>query len=275
MGRTIDDRVIAGLLGEALQPLLSFHPVASNLGGLRTVAESVADHLVSLGFSVRRAGIPGKPDILVAERAGAGPLRIGLSGHYDIEEAGDGWATDPFVVTEREGRLFARGIADNLGPLLLRLLALAAVDPAPSLLFVLQGEEEVGSPAAHALYPKLDVPRVDLWLEETGYYELDGTQRLLARRADRCPPQVREALDLSARHHGRAVITHDRYLNKAFGEQRCPFLTHLVGDAPYLAIGPNDPQSVIHQPNESLPISNLAASLHQFQATLAAAAAVP
>ncbi|HEX4417720.1 MAG TPA: M20/M25/M40 family metallo-hydrolase [Kofleriaceae bacterium] len=206
-------------------------------------------------------------------RRGAGPHWIGLAGHYDVEHGGDGWTNDPFVPAVRAGRLYGRGTADNLGPLLLRLLALVSVEPSatPSLVWVLQGEEEVGSPAAHAIYPVLRLPPVALWLEETGYFELDGRQRVLLRRPSpltRC--WVDAALELAA---GRGIDVHDRDLNKAFGASRCPFLKHLTGSATYLAIGPNDPRSRIHQADESLPLHNLALSADQFLASLQAAVA--
>jgi cysteinylglycine-S-conjugate dipeptidase len=145
---------------------------------------------------------------------------------------------------------------------------------APGMVFVLQGEEEVGSPAAHQLYPDLDLPVVDLWLEETGYFELDGSQRLLVRRITATTePWVRAAVAL-AESQKRTVCRYDRYLNKAFGEQQCPFLAHLVGDTTYRAIGPNDPESRIHRPDESLAIANLAIAVEQFQAVMTAAAGV-
>ncbi|MEZ4294339.1 MAG: M20/M25/M40 family metallo-hydrolase [Polyangiaceae bacterium] len=175
--------------------------------------------------------------------------------------------------SHRGDRLYGRGIADNLGPLCLRLLALEqSADPAPALTFVLQGEEETGSATAHRLYPSLSLPQVDLWLEETGYFELDGTQRMLARRETELAASWIDAVIRAANAHGRAVVRHARHLNKAFGEHRCPFLTHLAGAAPYLAIGPNDPRSKIHGPDESLPVANLGVSVDQFRALLSAAA---
>lgn len=271
MNPTPEDDVLAERLVLALQPVLRLRPETRNSVGVHAASERVETGLVGLGFAVRRFKLGGHPDVLVADRAGNGALRIGLTGHYDVEQEGDGWSTEPFTVTQASGRLFARGIADNLGPLLLRLLALEGLHRAPSLVFVLQGEEEVGSPAAHLIYPHLDLPRVDFWLEETGYYEADGSQRLLARGIERLPEAVRDALMRSAHRHGRQVNVHDRFLNKAFGQQRCPFLTHLIGTTPYLAIGPNDTASRIHQADESLAIANLAASVHQFRSILMAA----
>lgn len=50
---------------------------------------------------------------LVAEIGHGKPI-LGISGHMDVVEAGDikNWDSDPFTLTEREGKLFGRGITD-------------------------------------------------------------------------------------------------------------------------------------------------------------------
>jgi hypothetical protein len=83
---------------------------------------------------------------------------------------------------------------------------------------------------------------------------------------------VMDTVTSLARAEGRDVRVFDRYLNKAFGEARCPCLTHLVKDAPYLAIGPNDTRTRIHAANESLPLGTIRLSRNQFVATLHAVA---
>lgn len=268
------DEAQAEELLAALSPLLADPPVAGNPSGLARARASVEQRLERLGFRIDHHTVDGHPPVVTASRVGATPHWIGLSGHYDVEEEGPGWTTSAFIPVRDGDRLRARGIADNLGPLLLRLHALeSAVGPLPSLVWVLQGEEEIGSPAAHRIYPRLSLPPVALWLEETGYYELDGGQRLLVRGAsDTTQPWI-DAACASSTANDRSVAIHDRYLNKAFGAHRCPFLTHLVGDATYLAIGPNDPGSRIHQSAESLAVPNLAASVDQFLAVLEAASA--
>lgn len=49
---------------------------------------------------------------------------IGIIGHVDVVPAGNGWNTDPFVLTEKNGALYGRGVGDDKGPLLLCLYAL-------------------------------------------------------------------------------------------------------------------------------------------------------
>jgi acetylornithine deacetylase/succinyl-diaminopimelate desuccinylase-like protein len=251
-------------------------PVAGHLEGLASVREDIVARLDRLGFSTRLHPNGDAAPVVVATRAPEiGASWVGLSAHYDVEAAGDGWARDPFAVSFAGGRAFGRGVADNLGPLALRLLALedflgrgGAREGVPGLVWVIQGEEEIGSPWAHALFPRLDLPRIQLWIEETGYFEADGAQRVLARRiSPRLSPTI-ERVRALAGADGRAIHVLDRHLNKAFGESRCPCLTHLVRDAPYLAIGPNDTRSRIHAPDESLPLDTLALSAAQLVGVL-------
>ena len=41
-------------------------------------------------------------------------------GHLDVQPAAieDGWDTDPFVLTEKDGKLYGRGATDDKGPVL-------------------------------------------------------------------------------------------------------------------------------------------------------------
>jgi cysteinylglycine-S-conjugate dipeptidase len=266
------DEVIAAALSDQVGVWLAAMPTSTNPQGLAEVREAIRQRLFGLGFAEIRSVAPG---IIIATRAGLGPIRLGFTGHYDIESAGEGWTCEPFKATRRAGRIFGRGIADNLGPLWLKLAALEAhPGPTPSLLVIIQGEEEIGSPEAHRVLPSTDLPAVDLWLEETGYFELDGSQRILARNLDDRTAPLVLAIEQVAAANGRITRRHDRFLNKAFGTNRCPFLTHLVRNNPYLAFGPNDPASAIHAPDESLPEAHLDLSVRQFSALLSAAAGV-
>jgi len=61
----------------------------------------------------------------------------------------EGWESDPFKLTARNGYLYARGAADDKGPIL--AVACAAADLLRArklgvdLLFLVEGEEETGS----------------------------------------------------------------------------------------------------------------------------------
>jgi len=75
-----------------------------------------------------------------------------LYGHLDVQPAllEDGWDTEPFVLTEKDGKLFGRGSSDDKGPVLGWLHAIQAYQatntPIPvNLKFVFEGMEECGS----------------------------------------------------------------------------------------------------------------------------------
>ena len=47
---------------------------------------------------------------------GEGDKRVGVIGHMDVVPAGDGWKTDPFKMTIKDGKIYGRGSADDKGP---------------------------------------------------------------------------------------------------------------------------------------------------------------
>lgn len=49
---------------------------------------------------------------------GKGEKALGIFGHLDVVPVGDGWQSPPFEPTLREGNIYARGVADDKGPLL-------------------------------------------------------------------------------------------------------------------------------------------------------------
>src|SRR6185437_5960566 len=74
-----------------------------------------------------------------------------IYGHYDVQspDPRELWTSDPFEPVVRDGRLYARGAADDKGnflPLLHVACELARAGELPvNVRFVVEGEEEVGS----------------------------------------------------------------------------------------------------------------------------------
>ncbi|HEY6888915.1 MAG TPA: M20/M25/M40 family metallo-hydrolase, partial [Solirubrobacter sp.] len=98
---------------------------------------------------VRRVDVPGEAPTLVAEFPGTGPTVL-LYAHYDVQPApADGWETDPFTPTVKDGRVYGRGAADDKSGIVAHLAALRAFDGAPpvNVKLVVEGSEENGRQA--------------------------------------------------------------------------------------------------------------------------------
>lgn len=280
-GRAVAD-LYGPTLGDDPVPLTESVPSDEALDALRTLTafdtspsgdghdacvEWLVSRLGTLGFTVEVLGHGRGRPLVIARREPRGlDGHLVLYGHYDVTPFGreQKWTHPPRELTVADGRLFARGIADNKGPLACRLAALAAIESTPALTWFIQGEEETGSAVAHALLPELmrDL-RPTLWLDETGYHDhKNGTLRLLGRtmgRGDASLPPDRALTDLLgalralASRWGVAARQECRGLNKNVVEGGCPFNHALPEGARYLAVGVNDSNSRIHGLNESLP----------------------
>ncbi|MDP1630740.1 MAG: acetylornithine deacetylase [Caulobacter sp.] len=119
MPTALTDRAIA-ILGT----LVGFD-TTSRLSNLALI-DWVEAYLADLGVAGRRIASPdGTKANLLASLGPAAPGGVILSGHTDVVPVdGQPWTSDPFVLTERDGRLYGRGSADMKGFI---ALALAAV----------------------------------------------------------------------------------------------------------------------------------------------------
>jgi acetylornithine deacetylase/succinyl-diaminopimelate desuccinylase-like protein len=136
-----------GWLTEACSiPSLAEQPEA-----LIDMAAWLEEKLTVLGADVSRLEYPGAPDALLG-RLGNGARTVLVYDHYDVQPVDpiELWDSKPFEPTLRDGRLFARGVADNKGDLVARLAGLDVWKnmhgdlPVALKLFV-EGEEETGS----------------------------------------------------------------------------------------------------------------------------------
>lgn len=140
------DQSIAELSKLCAQP-----SVAAQKWGMEECANLVAESLAARRFAVQILPTGGSP-VVFGERKGRVDRTLIVYDHYDVQppEPLDLWETPPFEPTIREGRLFARGVADNKGNLVGRLHAIDAILAAEGELpcnikFVVEGEEEIGS----------------------------------------------------------------------------------------------------------------------------------
>ena len=141
------DRFLAELCQVCAQPSIAAQGI-----GLEETAGIIEQRLTALGAQVQRFVIDGSPPLLYAE-LGSGEKTMLVYNHYDVQPPDplDEWESPPFEPEVRDGRLYARGVADDKGDLFCRLQAIeayqATVGPLPlRIKFIIEGEEEVGSP---------------------------------------------------------------------------------------------------------------------------------
>src|SRR3954462_15399616 len=122
--------------------------------GMKGAQEFVANLLKSLGFTVELIATNLHP-IIFAQRGGDQSWpHVLIYGHYDVQPADplNLWKTPAFEPTVIGNRIYGRGAADNKGPLLNNLTALAQLlEENPKLplrgTVRVEGEEEMGSPS--------------------------------------------------------------------------------------------------------------------------------
>ena len=131
--------------------------VAQNIGMVE-MANLMETLLTETGFSTRRLHVEGAPTAIYGELRGDSDYTVLLYNHYDVQPAEpyELWLSPPFVPTVRDGKLYARGVSDNKGEIAARLAAIRALRAVYGTLpitlrWIIEGEEEVGSPHFGAL----------------------------------------------------------------------------------------------------------------------------
>jgi len=151
---TAVDKFLESHLTESLEELktLTAQPsvAAQNLGMTET-AQLVKEMLQTRGFEADLFDTEGFP-VVIAQRRGTSHNTLLIYNHYDVQPAEpfDLWTSPPFEPEERNGRIYGRGISDDKGHFVSRLLAIDALldtygDLPCSIKFILEGEEEIGS----------------------------------------------------------------------------------------------------------------------------------
>lgn len=122
----------------------------------RGVAETgayIRDVLRADGFDARLLPTAGQPAVIAHRSGPAGAPHVVIYGHYDVQPPGadELWHSPPFEPQVRDGRLYGRGTADSKGQHLAHIIATELLTEVCGELpctvtFVLDGEEEVGSP---------------------------------------------------------------------------------------------------------------------------------
>ena len=149
-------QLIDGLKALVACPSVGADPAMAQ--GMEDARRLIEARLDAMGFGNRKRLTPvkgsGQPS-LYAERLDApGAPTVLIYAHYDVQPPDplDKWDTPPFEATERDGRLYGRGISDDKAPMMIALETLAAFVAVEGRLpinvkLLIEGEEETGSPS--------------------------------------------------------------------------------------------------------------------------------
>jgi acetylornithine deacetylase/succinyl-diaminopimelate desuccinylase-like protein len=127
---------------------------SDNDADTRRCASWLADRMREAGLQVEILDTPKHP-VVLGEWRGAGDdaPTVLIYGHYDVQPAEplDLWTSAPFEPDVRDGRIYARGSADDKGQIYMHVKALqahlAGAGRLPvNVILMAEGEEEIGSP---------------------------------------------------------------------------------------------------------------------------------
>lgn len=146
---------------EAIEDLkrLCRQPSISAQGvGMTETVQLLVETMGRYGVNVRVLPSPaGRYPFVFAEVAGEASGGLLFYNHYDVQppEPVELWSSPPFEPTIYDSHLRGRGVSDNKGDILARLLVIKAyrelrLRPPISVKFLIEGEEEIGSPSIGA-----------------------------------------------------------------------------------------------------------------------------
>lgn len=143
------------LYRQLLAPLISFQSISTDenfLPQTQATAEWLNTTFAQNGFESQKISNYGNDIVLAKYVVDSAKPTVLIYGHYDVQPAtqDEGWDSDPFTVVEKDGKLYARGIVDNKGQVLIHMATAFELIKEKklqyNLIFMVEGNEETGSP---------------------------------------------------------------------------------------------------------------------------------
>ena len=126
---------------------------STHAGDVRACAEWLVAKLSGMGLATAVHETPKHPIVTARTPNVPGRRTVLIYGHYDVQPVDplNLWTSQPFQPEIREGRIWARGSSDNKGQMMAHVLGVEKTlretqDLPVNLIFLFEGEEEIGSP---------------------------------------------------------------------------------------------------------------------------------
>ena len=156
----------------------SVSTLAEHAADVHQAAEWIAGQMRQIGLTdVQKIDREGFLPLVYGhyDGAGAGAPTVLVYCHYDVQpaEMADGWITDPFTPTLKDGKVYARGAVDSKCHIMAHLKAIESMletgGCAVNVKFLFEGEEESGSKHIYEFIPEhLDLLQADVCVVSDG-----------------------------------------------------------------------------------------------------------
>ena len=120
---------------------------------VRNCANWIIEKLDSMGLDTELHETPKHPIVIARNKHEEGKKTCLIYGHYDVQPVDpvELWDSPPFEPEIRDGKIWARGATDNKGQMLAHILGVEKTleengELPVNLIFLFEGEEEIGSP---------------------------------------------------------------------------------------------------------------------------------
>lgn len=160
--------------------------IAAQGVGMLDMANMVRAELEAIGTNPELVDSRGGFPVVVGAIPGSSARTLSFYNHYDVQPADpiDQWDSDPWAAEIRDGRIWARGVADNKGNTVARIAAISAWQAVRGELplgvkFIVEGEEEIGSPHLSNFaedHPEMCAADACIW--EFGGRDIDGRPQI-------------------------------------------------------------------------------------------------